>query len=317
MRNQVFLALFLTGLLIGCFSVANAGVVSWTVMQDASVAGKGPGADDLVGTSDDTATGESNACNMTGLAGCASGPTPDTGTWSFAALELDDGMLKSCLGGPNAGEACTTNEECEGGHCIDCPQNEGPEDPWDTYMYLGDVGFVGGRGAITACQEDGITFRYTGIAVGGSEGIAWVGSACANLTSGGGPNTSNHCGAGAFTSTADITFSVGACSDPGGRIENLELNGYIYSTVGSNGFNNCGYTTDEIDSLRTMAAAQGGTFLLVMCGNGTILDTQATKAACLRGAETRHVIVAFTEQNADDCVSPCQVPGSCSGGPVE
>jgi hypothetical protein len=317
MRNQVFLAMVLTGLLIGSYSTATAGVVSWAVMQDPSVAGKGPGPDDLVGTPDDTTIGENSSCNMTGLAGCAAGLTPETGAWSFAAMELDDAMLKSCLGGPNAGESCTTNEDCEGGYCIDCPQNEGPEDPWDTYAYMGDLDRIGGQGTITVCQEDGITFRYTGISVGISESIPWVGSGCANLTSGGGPNTSNHCGAGAFTSTADITFSVGACSDPGGRIENLELNGYIYPTAGSNGFNNCGYTTDEINSLRATAATKGGAFLLVMCGNGSILDTQATKAACLRGAETRHVIVAFTDDNADDCTTPCQPAGSCSGGPIE
>jgi hypothetical protein len=288
-------------------------MVSWTVMQDSSVAGKGPGADDLIGTSDDSATGEKNACNMTGLAGCASGLTPETGTWSFAALELDDAMLKSCLGGPNAGEACTTNEECEGGYCIDCPQNEGPEDPWDTYAYLGDVDLLSGQGTITVCQEDGITFRYTAINIGVSEAVPWVGSGCTSLTSGGGPNTSNHCGATSFTSTADVTFKVGACLDPGGKVDNLELNGHIYSTAGGNGFNNCGYTTEEIDSLRAMAASQGGAFLLVMCGDSLIPDEDTTQAACLRGARTRHVIIAFTEGNADDCASPCQ-PGACSGG---
>ena len=317
MRNQVILAVFLTGLLLGSLSTVHAGVVSWTVMQDSSMAGKGPGADDLLGTTGDSTTGENNSCNMTGLAGCASGSTPDTGTWSFVALELDDALLKSCLGGPNAGESCTTNEECEGSYCVDCPQNEGAEDPWDSYAYLGDVDIVSGQGTFTVCQEDGITFRYTGLRVGASESVPWVGSGCVNPTAGGGPNTSNHCGSGAFTSTADVTFRVGACLDPGGRMENLELNGHIYPTDGSNGFNNCGYATDEIDSLRAMAATQGGSFLLVMCGNGAIPDDQTTKAACLRGAQMRHVIVAFTADNADDCASPCQPPGSCSGGAAQ
>ena len=58
MRNQVFLAVFLTVLLLGSLSTANAGVVSWTVMQDASVSGMGPGPDDLIGTADDTITGD-------------------------------------------------------------------------------------------------------------------------------------------------------------------------------------------------------------------------------------------------------------------
>jgi len=313
MRNRLFLGVFLALLLVVSLSTANAGVVSWTVMQDVSVSGMGPGPDDLIGTADDTITGENNACNMTGLAGCASGPTPDTGTWSFVALELDDALLKSCSGGPNAGEPCTTNEECEGAYCIDCPQNEGTGDPWDAYAYLGDVDNAGGRGTFTICQEDGITFRYTGLWLGSSESIPWVGSGCVNPTSGGGPNTSNHCGSGSFTSTADVTFKVGACLDPGGQIQNLELNGNIYPTAGSNGFNNCGYSTDEIDSLRAMAALQGGTFLLVMCGNSTVPDEVTTKAACFRGAQTRHVIIAFTTGNVDDCVSPCSA-GACSGG---
>jgi hypothetical protein len=284
-------------------------------MQDTSMAGKGPGGDDLLGTPDDSTTGESNACNMTGLAGCGAGGAPDTGTWSFVALELDDAMLKSCLGGPNAGDPCTTNEQCEGGYCIDCPQNEETGDPWDAHTYLGDVDLIAGRGTITVCQEDGITFKYTQLSVGASESIPWVGSGCANLTAGGGPNTSSHCGTGAFTSTADVTFKVGACLDPGGKIENLELNGYIYSTAGSNGFNNCGYSTDEINDLRAMAASQGGAFLLVMCGNGSIPDEETTHAACLRGAQMRHVIVGFTAENADDCSSPCQT-GGCSAGPA-
>jgi hypothetical protein len=284
-------------------------------MQDTSMAGKGPGTDDLLGTAGDTTSGENNSCNMTDLAGCASGLTPDTGTWSFMALELDDALLKSCHGGPKSGELCETNEQCEGGYCIDCPQNEGTGDPWDSYAYLGEVEHLAGRGTITVCQEDTITFKYTGISVGTSESVPWVGSGCVGLTTGGGPNTSNHCGAGSFTSTADVTFTVGACLDPGGRIDNLELNGHIYPTAGSNGFNNCGYSTDEINSLRAMAASKGGAFLLVMCGNGTIPNEDTTKAACLRGAEIRHVIVAFTEDNADDCASPCQ-SGPCSAGPV-
>ena len=95
-------------------------------------------------------------------------------------------------------------------------------------------------------------------------------------------------------------------------MDNLELNGHIYPITGGNGFNNCGYSTDEIDSLRAMAASQGGAFLLVMCGNSSIPDNATTKAACFRGAQTRQVIIAFTADNADDCASPCQA-GACSG----
>ena len=101
MRKEIFVALCAVGLLFGVVTLASATTVSWTIMQDASMAGKGPGTDLLLGTVGDSVAGQNNACNLSGAVNCASGGTPGTGSWSFIALEMP--LATSCNGGTDPG----------------------------------------------------------------------------------------------------------------------------------------------------------------------------------------------------------------------
>jgi hypothetical protein len=323
MRKEIFVALCAIGLLVGWVSMASATTVTWTIMQDASMAGKGPGSDLLLGTVGDTTTGQNNSCNLSGAGNCVSGVTPGTGSWSFLALELP--QATSCNGGTAPGDPCGTNADCgTGGICLTCPDN--PSGP-DTFSYMGNFAGIGcalGNGTLKACQENGV-FKWLDLKIGASESVAaGAGGTSVNLNPiGSSSGYASGCGtAASWTSTANIGFWVG-CNPAlgiGGTINGLNLNGRVYPATGANSATNCGYNVTDLNALRATAAGKGAAYLLVMCGTTNIPNTTGTTSACLRGATAQNVVVATTGANASICTDAnpgCVAAGSCAGGVEE
>ena len=320
MRKEIFVTLCVVGLLVGWGSMASATTVTWTIMQDASMAGAGPGADLVLGTTDDSSSGQNNSCNLSGAADCTSGGTPGTGSWSYIALEMP--QATSCNGGTDPGQGgCTVNADCgSGGICLTCPENGAG---YDTFSYMGNIGCALGNGTLRACQENGV-FKWTDLKIGGSESVAaGLGGTSINLNPvGSSSGYASGCGPGTdWTSQSNIGFWVGCVPNlVGGTINNLNLNGRVYATSGSNTAANCGYDSTEINSLRATAAGKGAPYMLVMCGTTTIPNTTGTTSACLRGATTQNVVVATATADASSCTDPnpgCVAPGSCAGGVEE
>ena len=320
MRKELFVALCVIGLLVGGATLASATTVSWTIMQDASMAGEGPGADLLLGTADDSTSGQNNSCNLSGSANCTSGGTPGTGSWSYIALEMP--QATSCNGGTDPGQGgCTTNASCgTGGICLTCPENGAG---YDTFSYMGNIGCALGNGTMKACQENGV-FKWTELKIGSSESVAaGLGGTSINLNPlGSSSGNATGCGtATSWTSQANIGFWVGCIPNiVGGTINGLNLNGRVYATGGSNTASNCGYNSTQINALRTTAAGKGAAYMLVMCGTTTIPNNTGTSSACLRGASVQDVVVATTGANASTCTDPnpgCVDPGGCAGSVEE
>ena len=122
--------------------------------------GNGPGNDLVIGTVDDTSTGERDNCNFSDVAYCATAGSPTIGSFSFVKMDLV--MPKSCMTGDNAGGSCVVDGDCPGCTspfcCVDCDDV--------SYSYLGDVGVAVGNGTYKTCQEDGSTFDYTALNIG-------------------------------------------------------------------------------------------------------------------------------------------------------
>jgi len=321
MRKEIFVALCVIGLLVGGATLASATVVNWTIMQDASMAGAGPGADLLLGTSDDSSTGQNNACNLSGSADCTTGGTPGTGSWSYIALELP--QATSCNGGTDPGQGgCTTNADCgSGGICLTCPEVAGSA--YDTFSYMGAIGCSLGNGTLKSCQENGV-FKWTELKIGSSESVAaGLGGTSINLNPiGSSSGSATGCGTGSdWTSQANIGFWVGCIPNVvGGKINGLNLNGRVYPATGTNSASNCGYNATQINSIRATAATKGANYVLVMCGTTSIPNDTTTSSACLRGGSVKNVLVATTANDASSCTDPnpgCVVPGSCTGGVEE
>ena len=316
MKRELLVMVFAASLILAGATIASATVVTWKIMQDTSMAGVGPGGDDLIGTVDDSTSGQNNNCNFNPVANCATSGTPTTGSWSLVALELP--QTASCLSG-NLGDPCTTNANCgSGGICIPCPDNP---ITWDAYSYEGKIpGKKLGNGTMVTCQELNDT-RTTEINFGSTESIgSGTGATCINLRTSPTPFTGG-CGPGqSFTSVSNIKFSLGCNPALGaGQIDGLTMNGRVYATGGINNTNNCGYSTAEIDALRAAAAGIPAGYLLVMCGNTSIPNDSTTTSVCLRGASVWSTVVAYTTNNASSCTDPDPLctPSSCAGGVAE
>jgi hypothetical protein len=293
-RKRIVATLFMTGLFLGAAITLDAGEVTWTILEDPSVAGHGPGQDGLIGTADDTGMGQNNSCNFSDLVDCEIGSTPSTGSWSFLVWEPQ--QTKSCLWGDHAGDPCTTNEECGPmGFCHTCPDSP-------SYSYMGNVGGPRGNGTMTACQEHDIS-RWTAFRIGSTNIIEGeIGPTYINLrTSPSIPNTL--CGSGAFIATVNIKLTLGSLAPLAEtEIDYFPFLGRVYDTSDPITTSVCGYTITQLETIRAVALEKGALYLLVMCGQ-VIMPNNAT--TCLRNTPLEAVVVAYTTDNADDCTSLC------------
>jgi len=317
MKKELLVALCAMGLVLGAVCAANAGVVTWKVLEDTAVAGKGPGANLRIGVpgcpgtsdDDDTTTGEVNKCNFTNATNCTvlspPPPNPTNGSYSFGALEF--GMAKSCLGGPHPGTTCSTNADCgTGGQCLDCTENPAG---FDLYYYEGNIGNPNGNGTMTMCQEDGNagSYSFTSFKIGASESGPGYGPACITLTAGGGPNTGSPCGPiGTLSnSTIDVSTKILACTFPAGTTDNAPNQGRAFDVNDAAPATTCGYSTADILCLlsRVKALQPTAKYAIITCADFNLPDP--SNQPCLAGGRSLSRTVAWTADAANDCSTAC------------
>jgi len=338
MKKALFAVLCVTAVLLWGAPAANAGALTWTVLTHASLAGKGPGPDELIGTTDDTTTGEFNSCNFTTASSCATTGSPTIGSYSYASVEMDGDVTHSCLGGDKAGAPCvcadlvtpcTEDAQCPGAlcspadccpggiltPCIACAQDDPPGEPFgppkDTYTYGGSS--QTSSGTLTTCQEadpvgdtDPPTdFEFTAVELAGSEAIPGIGEGCSRLKSGG-PYLASPCtGNGSISGSFDVETFILGCTVPGGTIDNQSLSGDIIDITDPNNPDpataSCGYTNDELKTIagHAVEADANAKHLMIICGGATLPDTATT--ACTQKAITYLVWVFYTADDASQC----------------
>ena len=314
MKKELFVTLCAVGLILGAVCAANAGVVTWKILEDTAVAGKGPGLNGRIGVpacpgtsdDDDTATGENNKCNFSNVTNCSAGTTgdPTNGSYSYGALEFV--MAKSCLGGTTPGAPCATNADCAPGQCLACADNPAG---FDAYFYTGDIGIANGNGTMTMCQEDGNAggYSFTSFKLGASEPGPGLGAGCLNLTPGGAPNSGSPCGPieTLVTSSVDLSTKILLCSTSVGQSDNVVSTGRAYDVNDATPTGQCGYSAADITCLLARVKARQPTakYVLISCSDMTLPDPSTQP--CLAGGRSVSVTVAWTADAANDCSTAC------------
>jgi len=305
MRKCLLMILVLSVFLLGTTTLTRAGVVTWTVLEGSLAAGRGPGADELIGVpgcsgvadNDDTTTGEENTCNLSNDLNCRTGSTPLNGSYSYGVTEYV--MAKSCLGGTNAGGSCLVAGDCPGGTCTVCTDNPG----WDVYMFMGKVGGV--NGTMTVCQEGSVA-TTTAMKMGMSEPSAGLGPMCSTLSPGG-PYTADHCGVDVLsTSTVDMTSKIFTCTTPVGTMDGISSTGRSLDVNDATPTPTCGYSAADIACFQTAAKAKGATYISIACSEQVM---PASETVCITGATNKSVIISWTKDNPSDCTSACSSGG--------
>jgi len=326
MKKGLITLLCVAAMMLWAVTAANAGVLTWTVLEHSSVAGNGPGADGVIGTADDTSSGENNSCNFSVGKNCAAGGTPSVGTYSFSALEYTNPTWYSCLditAGPYAGapcvcaepagQPCQSDAQCESGTCAGagdcCPGivnictacTDNPSG-YDSYSYFGSDASLGPAPHLTTCQAYTTNnVQTTAYQVATSESIAGSGGACLKLSPGG-PYLQTPCGVGAISSgNLDVDVYIGGCVLKGTTIQNISYTGRIVDMDAIVAVSECGYTYAETVAMVNNARSvdPSAQYLLVICGSTTI--PMDSKTACLRGADADFVLITYTSDDVTSC----------------
>jgi hypothetical protein len=340
MRKELFALLCVAGFLLWGGTTANAVDITWHMLTHSSLAGHGPGADLLLGTSDDTTTGEANNCNFTTDGGCAASATvPAIGSYGYASTELDGDVTHSCLGGASGGAPCvcadlvtpcTADAECpgalcspadccEGGLftlCLPCAQNDPGGDPFappaDSYTYGGSSQFA--SGTVTTCQEadpvgdtDPPTdFEFKVFDMSAGEALPGIGSGCVALSSAGGPYLGTPCtGSGTFSGTISIeTFLLG-CTMSGGMVDNISLAGDIIDITDPDNpapaTSSCGYDSAEVKVIAGHAVEADANAKYLMIFCGDTTVPADSAIPCTRNAQAHMSWVLYTTDDASAC----------------
>lgn len=317
MKN-VFALLCTLALMLGVSNLANAGGVAWTLLEDASLAGIGPGPDETMGTGDDTTSGEDNPCNFSGAVNCRDGGTPADGSYSFVKMDLV--MDWSCADGANVGDTCTDTGhpaiDCGAGALIGCIECVTP-----TFSYLGSGTNVNGNGTMATCNS-GSSFTYDVLKIGTSESVPGVGGGCLVLDAATpGDDGGSPCGVGTFTSSLDVDIKIALCLVEGGSVPNIAMTGKVFDLAAAIPTGNiCGYTGGAGGTIATelasKAIALGGKYLMISCANQTLPTGLTT--GCISGAGFVSKIVAYSKTAAAtfDCAAACG-GGGCMMGTAE
>lgn len=272
MRKKLLVLLCVAGLLMWAGTAANAGEITWRALTHSSIAGHGPGEDKLVGTSDDTTTGERNKCNYTAAADCVTTGTPTVGSYTYGATELDGDLTHSCGGGYASGSPCTCTDppgepclsdaDCSAGSCagagdccpgsplelslcLTCAQDDPPGEPYglpmDVYTYSGVSALA--NGTVRTCQEadpEGDTdppfdFQFLSANLAESEVSAGYGGGCLRLKRDGGPYMGTPCtGSGPISGTIEVETFHTNCNLLGGTVDNIIFSGDVIDITDPN-----------------------------------------------------------------------------------
>ncbi len=317
MKKGLLVALCVIGVVFWGITTASAGIISWSILQNGGMAGKGPGSDGLLGTGDDT-SGEK--CNYSNASACAVTGSPTSGTYSKA--ELNFVQSSSCVlanSGHNPGDTCTQNSDCGVGLaiCVDC--NSGSGGLARTYFATNPAGGGKGLGSLTVNGCDG-QVDYTNISIGTSEVLGGSGGGCMTLKAGAATGGAG-CGVGPISTTTDmdlwVSTPIPACGFKAGVMPGIALAGRVYDAGVAAPAAICGYSTGQIDTIMgpTHANLGSGQYMLLVCGSGTLPDP--LQSACLSGAAWNTKMIASTSASlatscADECSSGCMA-GTAEG----
>jgi len=344
MRKELFAVLVMVGFLLWGGTTANAVEITWSVLTHASLAGQGPGEDKLIGTEDDTTEGELNGCNFVASDDCGTGPTPEFGSYTYAAVEMDGAVTHECIAGTRNGQPCVCADletpcsgdgDCPGavcqpadccpgrfGTCIACTQDDPEGEPFgppnDAYTYSGPSQYS--PGTVTTCQEvdpegdeDPPTeFQFTEVDMGGNGPLPGFGGGCLQLASTGGPFLGTPCtGNGAISGSFDVDAMVLNCAVAAGTMEGISFTGDIIDITDPENPDpsvaSCGYDSDELKVIagHAVEANENAKHLMIICGDTTYPDTAGLP--CMRKAVAHLVWVLYTANDASDCADDtCQ-----------
>ena len=332
MKTRVLLAILFTGVLAVGVGTANAITVNWLTVQDPVRAGAGPGADMLIGTGDDSTTGERNRCNFDTAANCETlGGSASDGTYSFSNLTFDlDYSCKSGIlpipGGDctcaEGGGLCTQDSDCPVPSCGStdcCPGVSTCEACDDTSIsYFGSVDSYVAFGLIDTCQDPTVSgasdFEVKLFEVQTSESLTGSGGGCIQLKAGG-PYLGAPCGVGAITSgSIDVTVQAAGCPGIPMDVAGISYVGEVGTVPVSSGFGSMcdqsgsptGYTGTYLTALNAAIAntCPIGTHAMILCGQTNLpSDSEIT---CFADALVDFVVIACTDDNANNCAAdPC------------
>ena len=303
MKKGILVAFLAIGFIFA--GVLSASAAVWTLVETSGMIQHSPGADGIIGTSDD---GTSDQCNMDPVVNCASVGSPTKGAYSYA--ELDFVYASSC-GAGLTGQSCTQNTDC-GNPLTPCVPCNPPAQIGLTYFGQNAAGGAKGAGTYTAknCENSG---DITALAIGTSEVVSHVGGSCMGLNA---FNSGSGCADGTASQNYDVrlwTSTIPGCNYNAGVMPGLNLAGRIYAvpTV-STGV--CTYSTGEINAIISAAGLGAGDYLSILCGSGT-LPTDLS-SVCIPGADWEAVIVASTTTDiGTTCPAAC--PTGCTGAAAE
>ena len=338
MRRELSVFLVVLGFLLWGGANADAVEITWHALMHASVAGHGPGEDRLIGTEDDTTTGELNGCNAVASDDCAGGPTPQIGTYTYAAVEMDGDVTHECIAGKRSGQPClcsdletpcTGDGDCPGavcqpadccpgllGTCLACAQDDpegqpfGP--PQDAYTYAGSSD--DSAGTVTTCQETDpegdedppTEFQVTAVDLAGNGPIPGFGAGCLQLAATGGPFLGTPCtGSGSISATFDVDAKVLNCMVPGGSMKDISVTGDIIDITDPDNpvpsEASCGYGNAELKVIagHALEADENAKHLMIVCGDTTYPPD--ADVPCMKNAVAHLVWVLYTADDASNC----------------
>ncbi len=329
MRKGLITLVCVAGLMLWGGTAVNAIEIDWTLLEHASVAGKGPGPDGVIGTNDDTTTGEVNSCNFTTAPNCPTAGNPTIGSYSFSAIEFSPGLPWSCLdpsGGPTAGApcicaeggTCTSDADCSSGSCAgagDCCPGllntctecvKVPGDHNDSFSYFGSDPSLGPAPHYTTCQVNTTNdFAITAYQTASTESLSGAGGTCITLNLDNDPYAGSPCGVGAISGTLDVDVYAVQCAIIGATINNIAYTGRVVDMDAIAAVGECGYNLTDTTAMVNNARSVDPTaeYLMVLCGNTTVPST--SKTACLANADVDFVLVSYTSDDASDCSGTC------------
>jgi hypothetical protein len=340
MRKELFAILLMVGLLFWGGTTAKAVEITWHVLTHGSVAGHGPGDDKLIGTDDDTDTGELNTCNFVPTDDCGTVGTPDIGSYTYAAVEFDGAVTHECVGGDRNGQsclcgdgttACTRDDDCPAALCVpgDCcpgalglatciacsqddPEGEPFGPPNDTYTYAGSS--QASAGIVTTCQEAGpegdvdppTDFQFIAFDMAGNGPLPGFGGSCLRLPSTGGPFLGSPCrGSGPISGSFDTEAMILDCKFPGGVMQDISVTGDIIDITDPGNpvppEATCGYNSDELKVIAGHAVEADGNARHLMILCGDTTLPATTEIPCSKNAIANLVWVLYTTDDAYQC----------------
>jgi hypothetical protein len=340
MRKELFAVLCMAGILLWGGTTATAVDITWNALMHDSIAGHGPGADKLIGTEDDTTTGESNTCNFVPTDDCGTTGNPQIGSYTYAAIEFDGAVTHECIGGPRSAQSClcadletpcTSNGDCPNAlcapgkccpgllaACIACAQDDPEGEPFgppkDGYTYAGPSAEVGAAGTLTTCQEadpegdeDPPTeFQFKAADWAANGPSPGFGTSCLRLPSTGGPFLGTPCtGSGPISGSLDTEALALDCKLPTGVIADLSVTGDIIDITDPDNpapsTSSCGYNSDELKVIAGHAVEADANAKHLMIICGDTIMPDTTAIPCAKNAIANLVWVLYTTDDATQC----------------